>query len=110
VNFVVDGLGVGVYDDGNLRLLVLGLEAQGRGVAVLVGLWHRYWHGLECRTVGHVVLSLILVFEPMQAPGAVVAFVFVARVEEAIEAGDDNVMLLEEEEVDALLVGVLSAH
>jgi hypothetical protein len=95
VNFVVDGLGVGVDHDGDLRFLVLGLEAQGGGFPVLVGLWHRYPHAFERRTVGHMALSLILTFEPVHAPRAIVALVLVSRVEEAIEARDESPLFLE---------------
>jgi hypothetical protein len=50
-----------------------------------------------------MLLSLVLTFEPMQAPGAVVTLVLISRVEEAIKAGDENPMLFVEEEVDSLL-------
>jgi hypothetical protein len=57
-----------------------------------------------------MVLPLVLIFEPMQAPGAVVTLVFVSRVDEAIEAGDENPMLYVEEEVDGILCKALSSN
>jgi hypothetical protein len=103
VSFVAYGLGVGVDHDEDLRLLVLGLEAHGGGFPVLIGLWHRHPHRLECRTMGHGVLSLVLAFEPMQAPGTIVALVLLARVHEAIEDGDENSMLFEVKQIKCLL-------
>jgi hypothetical protein len=104
VSLVDVGLGVGVDHDGDLRLLVLGLEAHGGGFPVLIRLWHRHPHGLQCRTMGHhVVLSLVLAFEPVQAPGTILALVLDARVHEAIENGDENSMLFEVKQNNYLL-------